>query len=42
MPGGGVGGGDVVGGCSYSTESNFRGYRSSTSFNTPGAAPLAG
>jgi len=32
----------LLGGCSYSTESNFLGYRSSTSFSTPGAAPPAG
>ena len=29
----------TLGACSYSTESNFLGYRSSTSFATPGAAP---
>lgn len=29
----------LLGACSYSTESNFLGYRSSTSFSTPGAAP---
>lgn len=29
----------LLAGCSYSSESNFLGYHSSTSFSTPGAAP---
>jgi len=32
----------LLGGCSYSTESSFLGYRSSASFATPGAAPAPG
>jgi hypothetical protein len=32
----------LLGGCSYSTESNVLGYRTSTSFSTPGAAPAPG
>jgi hypothetical protein len=32
----------LLAGCSYSTESSFLGYRSSTSFSTPGAAPPPG
>ena len=32
----------MLGACSYSAESNVLGYRSSTSFSTPGAGPPAG
>ena len=32
----------LLGGCSYSSETNLLGYRSSTSFSTPGAAPAPG
>lgn len=32
----------LLGGCSYSTESSFLGYRSGASFSTPGAAPATG
>jgi len=32
----------LVGGCSYSSETNVLGYRTSSSFSTPGAAPAPG
>jgi len=32
----------LLSGCSYSSETNLLGYRTSTSFSTPGAAPAPG
>ncbi len=32
----------LLAGCSYNTEASFLGYRTATSFSTPGAAPPAG
>lgn len=40
--GGAVSAALLLGGCSYSTESSFLGYRSGASFSTPGAAPATG
>ena len=32
----------LLAGCSYNTDASFLGYRTTTSFSTPGAAPPAG